>query len=40
MDAGLLESVGNGWLKELNGSLAGYYADQRDIVLAAARVLA
>ncbi|MGF9648640.1 phosphotransferase [Pseudarthrobacter oxydans] len=39
-DASLLEAIGNGWLKELNGSLAGYYANQRDIVLAAARVLA
>lgn len=40
MDASLLEAIGNGWLKELNGSLAGHYVDQRNIVLAVARVLA
>ncbi|WP_461174126.1 phosphotransferase [Arthrobacter sp. Z1-9] len=40
LDAAVLESAGNGWLKELNGSLAAHYADQRDIVLATARTLA
>jgi Ser/Thr protein kinase RdoA (MazF antagonist) len=40
LDATILDSAGNGWLKELNGSLASHYSDQRDIVLATARVLA
>ena len=40
LDATVLDSAGNGWLKELNGSLTGYYGDQRAIVLATARVLA
>ena len=40
LDATFLDSAGNGWLKELNGSLTSHYSDQRDIVLATARVLA
>ena len=38
-DAAVLESEG-GWLGELNGSLASHYAEQREIVLVAARLLA
>jgi hypothetical protein len=38
-DAAVLESEG-GWLRELNAALASHYAEQRDIVLAAARLLA
>jgi Ser/Thr protein kinase RdoA (MazF antagonist) len=40
LDGMHLEAAGNGWLKELNRSLVGHYADQRNIVLATARVLA
>lgn len=38
-DAAVLESEDNGWLRELNRSLASHYAEQRDIVLASAHVL-
>jgi Ser/Thr protein kinase RdoA (MazF antagonist) len=40
LDATILETTGNGWLKELNDSLAGHYEDQRNIVLSTARALA
>ncbi|WP_104044759.1 phosphotransferase [Arthrobacter sp. ZGTC412] len=40
LDGTLLEAAGNRWVKELHGYLAGHYADQRNIVLATAQVLA
>lgn len=40
LDATVLQTTGNGWLKELNDSLAGHYEDQRNIVLLTAQALA
>ncbi|MFF1253545.1 phosphotransferase [Pseudarthrobacter sp. NPDC058329] len=39
-DEPLLNNAGNGWLRELEKSLTSHYADQRNIVLATAQLLA